>query len=274
MDVNTKLRARTKRNRDDRVHGGAMMKIIEQVTVRLPFFGEEVPALLAEEDGKLYLPVIEICRMLGIRADRHIPKWRTLAFWHGARKFSYRARGGVTRMVWCLDMGSVYFLYGSFDWSLVSPQRQAQLREATEAAIEVTSRAHTQMIKTYHRVRRSLFRFLSASIEWQAALQQRAQQFAPRLEPGAHIRFEELITEGCRLIDKARTQARAVLQWQADLPVVDAYAIDADGSVIDEFPLPLLPLVPQEELERYFAAGDRIVEWYHSMSAFLDAQGF
>lgn len=250
-----------------------MMKIIEQVTVRLPFFGEEVPALLAEEDGKLYLPVIEICRMLGIRADRHIPRWRTLAFWHGARKFPFRTRSGATRMVWCLDMGSVYFLYGSFDWRLVSPLRQVQLREATEAAIEVTSRAHAQMIETYHRVRKSLFRFLCASIGWQEALQQRAQQFASRLEPGARIQFEELIGQGCRLIDEARTQARAVLQWQADLPVIDAFTIDGGGRVIDEFPLPLLPLVPREELERYFEAGERIVEWYRSMSASLDAQG-
>lgn len=250
------------------------VQAVQQTTIQLPFFDEEVPALLAEEDGRFYLPVIEICRMLGIRADRYIPRWRTLVFWQGARKYPFRTRSGVTRIVWCLDMGSVYFLYGSFDWSLVSPLRQTQLREATEAAIEVTSRAHTQMIETYHRVRKALFRFLSASVEWQEALQQRAQQFAPRLEPGARIQFEELIGEGCRLIEEARAQARAVLQWQADLPVIDAFVFDGGGKVIDEFPLPLLPLVPREELERYFAAGDRIVEWYVLMSAFIDAQGF
>lgn len=247
------------------------MRVKEQITVRLPFFDEEVPALIAEEDGRLYLPVIEVCRMLGIRADRHIPRWRALVFWHAARKLPYLLKSGVTRIVWCLDMGSVYFLYGSFDWGLVSPLRQAQLREATEAAIEITSRVHAHMIETYHHVRKALFRFLSASIGWQEALQQRAQQFAPRLEPGARIQFEELIGEGCRLIDEARTQARAVLQWQAGLPVVDAYSLAADGRVIDEFPLPLLPLVPREELAQYFATGDRIAEWYRSMSAFLDA---
>ena len=245
----------------------------EQVTVRLPFFDEEVPALLAEEDGKLYLPVIEICRMLGIRADRHIPRWRSLVFWHGARQYLYRTRSGVNRVVWCLDLGSVFFLYGSFDWNLVSPQRQEQLREATNAAIEVTSRAHTQMIETYHRVRKALFHFLSVSDGWLDAIQQRARQFVPRLEPGPRIQFEELVSEGCRLIGEARVQARVVLQWQADLPVVDAYAIDSVGKVVDEFPLPLLPLVPQEELARYFSAGDLLVEWYHSLCAFLDAQG-
>ena len=250
------------------------MKIQEQITVRLPFFDEEIPALIAEADGRIYLPVIEVCRMLGIRADRHIPRWRTLVFWHGARKLPYLIKSGVTRIVWCLDMGSVYFLYGSFDWGLVSPLRQQQLREATEAAIEVTSRVHTHMTETYHHVRKALFSFLISSAGWQEALQQRARQVAPRLEPGACIQFEELIGEGSRLIGEARAQARAVLQWQADLPVIDAFAIDGGGRVIDEFPLPLLPLVPRDELERYFAAGDRLVEWYYSMSAFLDAQGF
>ncbi len=250
------------------------MKIKEQITVRLPFFDEEIPAIIAEEDGRVYLPVIEVCRMLGIRADRHIPRWRTLVFWQGARKLPYLIKSGVIRIVWCLDMGSVYFLYGSFDWGLVSPQRQAQLREATEAAIEVTSRVHAHMNETYHHVRKALFRFLSASVGWQEALQQRAQQVAPRLEPGAHIQFEELIGEGCRLIDEARAHARAVLQWQADLPVVDAYAIDADGSVIDEFPLPLLPIIPQEENARYFATVEQIEQWYHAISAFLDGHGF
>lgn len=250
------------------------MNIQEQITVRLPFFDEEIPALIAEEDGRLYLPVIEVCRMLGIRADRHIPRWRTLVFWHGARKLPYLIKTGVTRIVWCLDMGSVYFLYGSFDWNLVSPLRQQQLREATEAAIEVTSRVHTHMTETYHHVRKALFGFLSASIGWQEVLQQRARQTASRLEPGARIQFEELIGEGCRLISEARAHARAVLQWQAELPVVDAFTIDSGGEVVDEFPLPLLPLVPRVELERYFSAGDRLVEWYHALSAFLDAQGF
>jgi hypothetical protein len=245
-----------------------------QVTVRLPFFDEEMPALLAEEDGKLYLPVNEICRMLGIRADRHIPRWRSLIFWHGARQYLYRTRSGVNRVGWCLDLGSVYFLYGSFDWNLVSPRRQEQLREATEAAIEVSSRTHRHMVETYHHVRKALFGFLSTTDGWLDALQQRARQLVPRLEPGARIQFEELIGEGCRLVSEARAQARAVLQWQADLPIIDAFTIDGGGRVIDEFPLPLLPLVPRDELEQYFATGDLLVEWYHSMSAFLDAQGF
>jgi hypothetical protein len=250
-----------------------LKEVAQQTTIRLPFFGEEVPALLAKEDGKLYLPVIELCRMLGIRADTHIPRWRTRTFWRGARKLPFHTRSGRTRIVWCLDMGSAYFLYGSFDWSLVSPQRQAQLWEATEAAIEVTSRVHSQMIKTYHRVRQSLFRFLSASDGWQEALQRRAEQYAARFAFSAALSFKELIDEGERRIGEARIQARAVLQWQADLPVIDAFTLADNGAVIDEFPLPLLPLVPREELERYFAAIDRIIEWYRSLSVFLDAQG-
>jgi hypothetical protein len=52
-------------------------RVIEQTMIRLPHFEEEVPALVTE-DGMLYIPVIAICRMLGIRADTHMRRWRRM----------------------------------------------------------------------------------------------------------------------------------------------------------------------------------------------------
>ncbi len=59
--------------------GTGIKKVIQQADVYLPYFHYKMPVLLLA-DGTIYIPVRELCRMLGLRADRHIPKWRKLVF--------------------------------------------------------------------------------------------------------------------------------------------------------------------------------------------------
>jgi hypothetical protein len=45
--------------------------------------------------------------------------------------------------------------------------------------------------------------------------------------------------------------ARAILEKQADLLMVDAFTIDRDGDGLDAVSFPLLPLLSQEEGRRF-----------------------
>src|SRR5215470_5966772 len=100
---------------------------IHQTTLVLPYFDYEVPVLYVA-DGKCYVPVFEVCRMLGLRAHTHMARWRRLLVWDNARKLPLRTARGI-RIVWCLQLGMVPFLFSCFDWSLLSPKRQEQLHQ-------------------------------------------------------------------------------------------------------------------------------------------------
>jgi len=96
-------------------------QVVQQSTMILPHFDYEVPILYVA-DGTAYVPVIALCEMLGLRADRHIRRWRGLALWANACKLPLRMKSGKTHIVWCLHKGAFPFLYGCFNWSLVSPE--------------------------------------------------------------------------------------------------------------------------------------------------------
>jgi len=72
-------------NAEEDSRRGKQRQAIQQMTIMLPYFDEEVPALYLA-DGTAYLPVRSLCRMLGIRAETHIPRWRKLVLWASARK--------------------------------------------------------------------------------------------------------------------------------------------------------------------------------------------
>jgi hypothetical protein len=78
-----------------------MSVVIEQRTVTFHFLDDEVPAL-SLADGRLYIPVYKVSQALGIRADRHIQHWQTLALWITARKLAFRSERRSKRQVWCL----------------------------------------------------------------------------------------------------------------------------------------------------------------------------
>ena len=123
-------------------------RVVQQSTMILPHFDCEVPILYVA-DGTAYVPVIALCEMLGLRADRHIQQWRRLALWENACKLPLRMKSGKTRIVWCLHRGAFPFLYGCFNWSLVSPERRMQLRQATDEWIELSNHAYQEMQAHY-----------------------------------------------------------------------------------------------------------------------------
>lgn len=73
---------------------GTNQEVIEQTMVTLPFLDDEVPALYLA-DGRPYIPVCAVCRALGIRADTHIRRWRTLVLWITARKLPFQTEKRV-----------------------------------------------------------------------------------------------------------------------------------------------------------------------------------
>src|SRR5260370_22776797 len=85
--------------------GEKQRQSIRQGTIALPYFDQEVPVLYLA-DGTAYLPVKSLCRIPGLRAETHIPRWRKLILWANVRKLSLQTVRGQ-RMVWCLHMGAL-----------------------------------------------------------------------------------------------------------------------------------------------------------------------
>src|SRR5215470_11932537 len=78
-----------------------------------------------------------------------------------ARKLLFQTRKQGKRLVWCLLISQVPFLYSLFDWKLVSSERQAQLRQATKAQIQLANRAYQEMQQRYKATRQFLFQFMT-----------------------------------------------------------------------------------------------------------------
>ena len=173
---------------------------MQQTTLVLPYFDEEVP-LVCLPDGSRYVPVISLCAMLGLRADAHIPRWRHLMLWHHARKLPCRTPTGRTHSVWCLHLGALPLWCNSFSWSMVTPLRQAQLREATNAWLKATEQVHQEMLTEYHQMRCRLFEFLLAYTYADKMLPRLALYFSMLLDDNdARLQLERLVARGRDLI--------------------------------------------------------------------------
>jgi hypothetical protein len=145
------------------------------------------------------------------------------------------------RLVWCLLISEVPFLYSLFNWKLVSPERRLQLRRATEEQMKLADLAYQEMQQRYKAMRQALFTFLTTFADIDALLQQYADILAPTLDNESSLTFSALIDSGRSLSQKATAYARKMLQDQGVLPIVDAVKIDADNNIIDTFSMPLLP---------------------------------
>ena len=244
-------------------------QMIQQTTMVLPYFDEEVP-LLCLPDGSRYIPVIALCEMLGLRADVHIPRWRHLILWHHARKLPWRTPTGRVRIVWCLDVGAIPFWCNSFNWSLVTPVRQAQLREATDAWLKATEQVHQEMLAEYREMRRRLFEFLLAYTSADAMLPRPAQYFSLLLDNGnAQLQLERLVARGHDLIQKATDHARKWLQAQDNVPIMDVVKLGKEGEMEVAGSQPLFPVVPQEELTQFYEYLKLLSNWHREFAAFL-----
>ena len=246
-------------------------QVVQQTTIILPYFDEEVPVLYMA-DGLPYIPVVALCRMLGLRAEAHIPRWRQLLLWENARKLPLRTARG-RRIVWCLHLGAVPFLFGCFNWSLVSPQRRGQLRQATDASLKLMEQAQQKMLLRYREVRHHLLTFLTAYAQADTQLDQVAQRMHARLDAASFPQFDALLSQGRTLIQEATAFARKLVQEQASDLIVDVVTADADGQMTQIGTFPLFPVVSRQDEECLSTYLSRLAQWYHEVFAFLDESG-
>ncbi len=246
-------------------------QIVQQATIVLPYFDSEVPVLYVA-DGRRYIPVVAVCRMLGLRADTHMARWRRLLVWDTARKLPLRTARG-TRIVWCLQLGAVPFLYSCFNWSLVSPERQGQLRQATDASLKLMEQAQHKMLLRYRDLRHHLFTFLVAYAQADSQLDQVARRMHVRLDRDSCLQFEVLLSQGRTLIQEATAYARTLVQEQATDLIADVVTADADGQMTQIGTFPLFPVVSRQDEERFSAYLSKLTQWYRQVFAFLDEKG-
>jgi hypothetical protein len=221
----------------------------------------------------IYIPVCAVCRALGIRADIHIRRWRTLVLWITARKLPFQTEKRGKRLVWCLLISQVPFLYGLFDWKLVSPERQLQLRLATEEQVKLSDLAYQEMQRRYKAMRQALFNFFTTFADIDTLLQKYTKVLSFTPDEESSLALLALVARGRSLFETATAHARKMLHDQGELPIIDAFKIDADNNVIDTFSMPLLPIVPDEDSEHFFALMGQITAWRQELQAFWSERG-
>ncbi len=92
--------------------------------------------------------------------------------------------------MWCLLISQVPFLYGLFDWKLVSPERQSRLCQATEAQIQLANRAYQAMQQRYKTTRQLLFHFMTESADIERFFQRSMETASTRLDGQASLAFQ------------------------------------------------------------------------------------
>ncbi len=223
-------------------------------------------------DGTAYIPVIALCQMLGLHTATHIARWRRLTIWSNARKLPLRTARG-RRIVWCLHLGAVPLLYSCFNWSLVSPERRGQLRQATDAALKAMEQVQQEMLLRYRQMRRYLLRFLVVYAHADSQLDQVVRRMHARLDRDSCLQFEVLLSQGRTLIQEATAHARKLVHEQATDLIADVVTVDSDGQMIQIGSFPLFPVVSRQDEERFSAYLNRLTHWYHQVFAFLDEKG-
>lgn len=242
--------------------------VIEQTTVPLPFLNEEVPAL-SLADGRMYIPVYEVCRALGIPADKHIRHWQTLVVWITARKLPLQTEKRGRRLVWCLMVSQVPFLYSLFDWQLVSPELRLQLRRATEEQVKLADMVYQEMQQRYKAMRQTLFRFITTFADIEKLLHRYAEVLSPMFDDESYLALAALVDHGCSLFQKAAALARKMLHDQGEVSIVDAFKTDAYGEVIETFSFPLFPIMSDQDSEQFFIDIKLLTQWYRDFDEFL-----
>ena len=248
--------------------GGKQRQTIQQETLVLPYFDEEVPVLYLA-DGTAYLPVRALCHMLGLRPETHIPRWRRLVLWANARKLPLKTARGE-RLVWCLHRGALPFWCACFRWSLVSAERREQLRRATDAWQKDVALAQQVLLERYRSLRRDLFEVLAVYSDAETWLDQWARHVSPSLDVASARKFELLLAQGKTLIDQTTARARKMVVEQTVAPIVDVVTLDANGAVTETgTSFPLFPVAPREDHEQFFAALRKLAQWHREMAEFI-----
>jgi hypothetical protein len=243
-------------------------EVVAQRVISLPFLSDEVPALYLA-DGRPSIPVFAVCHALGIRADTHIQRWRHLALWVTARKLPLLTEKRGKRLVWCLLISQVPFLYSLFDWKLVSPERRLQLRQASKEQVKLANLAYQEMQQRYKAMRQVLFTFLTTFADIDTFLQRYADVLSLMFDDESSLALTALIDHGRSLFHKAAAHARKMLHDQGELPIVDAIKVNAVGEVVETFSFPLFPLVSDQDSEQFFIYIRQLAQWYRDFAEFL-----
>ncbi len=253
---------------------GCDSEVLRQETIILPHFEYEVPALDVAGGEAPYIPVIALCRMLGIRYDTRMARWRTLLLWEDARKLPVQRKKSGRRVVWCLPIGAVSFLFSCFDWKYVDLECRQHMRQMIDECVAALDRAHKEMAANYTFIRRSLFEFLTVYADFKPKLARFAQCLHIILaDSAASKQLETLLGQGRALIDEATAHARGMLLELVKGPIVDVVSMRPDGEVIEEFSLPLCTVVPREDSARFFEYLRRLTRWDQDLTTFLEQHG-
>jgi hypothetical protein len=240
---------------------------IHQGVVTLPYFDEQIPALFLQ-DGARYIPVIALCHLLGLRAEREIPRWRRLILWRNARKLPFCTATRGKRLVWCLHLGALPLWCHCFDWSKVSPERQEQLRQATGAWNKQVEQVHQHMLSSYQQLRCMLFDVLTIYADADSILS-RYEFLLDGFDDRSEL--EILLHQGRKLIAEVTALARGLIQEQAAMPTVDAVQLDTDGQEVGTFSLPLFPIVSSEARAQFFSHLKLLTQWHRDIATALRA---
>lgn len=232
-----------------------------------PFLDDEVPAL-SLGDGRLYIPVYKVCQALGICADRHIRHWQKLVLCITAQKLPFRTEKRGKRMVWCLLISQVPFLYGLFDWQLVSPERQLQLQMACEEKARLADLAYQEMQRNYKAMRKVLYTYLINAADFEALLQGYADVLSATCDNELTLPLIARIERGRSLFRDAIDLARKMVRDQRVFPIIDTFRVNSDNNVIDTFSMPLLPIVLQEDYELFFSFMRQLTAWREELQKF------
>jgi hypothetical protein len=148
------------------------------------------------------------------------------------------------------------------------------MRELTEECLDVLDQAHKEWLAHFKFMRHTLFEFLTTYATYNARLPRFTILMHAYLnDADANVEFEALLGRGRALIDQATAHAREMLREITTGPVIDAFLVDPDGNVSEEFPMPLFPTVPYEDCTRFFEYLRRLAEWDRELTAFLEQQG-
>ena len=248
--------------------GEYLEQVVQQATLTLPHFHYAMPVLYLA-DRAAYIPVVEFCRMLGLRAEIHIPRWRRRMVWCHARKLPWRAPTGRIRIVWCLHLGALPFLCACFNGSIVTPARREQLRLATDAWLIDVARAQQVLLDRYRSLRSSLFAFLEAYSDAETWLDHWAQHLSATLDAASSCQVEALLSQGKILIGQATAQAREMVHEQARAPVVDIVTLDENGAMTEIDTQPLFPVVPDQDCKQFFASVRTLAQWHRDTAALI-----
>ena len=185
-------------------------QVVRQTTIALPFLDERVPALIVA-DGRPYIPVFAVCRVLDIRADTHIQRWRRLIFWGTARKLPFQTEKRGRRLVWCLLVSEVPYLYSLFDWSPLPPERRRQLYEAAHAHAQLLGQVYQEMQAQYAATRQALFSVLTRAAELDTTFWPAMAGKAASLTSEAQATYAQLLDRGHDVYEKLIAHTRKML---------------------------------------------------------------